>query len=629
MNPYRGYVPTKQKRCLIPFKGKSEKELLTLEQVSGLPEYAAILNDDIILVDVDIPEQAEILIRLVTELDLKCKVMKTSRGAHFLFRNDGRVDGNKTGTKIGIGLTADIKLGSRNSYHIVKFGSVERPVIRDCDEYQVIPRFLCPVRTKIDLMELGEGDGRNHALFSYILPLQSSGFSREEAQECVSLINRFVFRTPLSEKELRTVTRESAFSKPSFFNSKGTFLFDQFSQYLKNNENIICLDKTLHIYRDGIYKPGTEYIESKMIEHIPGLSMSKRREVNAYLQLIVRGRLERADPHCIAFNNGVYNVMDDTMSPLTPDLIITNKINYDYRPDAYHELMDKTLWKVACGDASVRALLEELIGACFYASNTLAGGKAFVLIGDKSNGKSTFLQCLQTLLGRENTSALDLQELGVRFKTPELFGKLANIGDDIGDEFIANTSVFKKLVTGNRVNVERKNADPFDFDNYSKLIFSANDMPKMKDRTGAVQRRLVIIPFDARFSPKDPDYDPHITYKLCQPDALEYLIKIGIDGLKRVIERNGYTSCDKVKVALAEYEANNNPIIRFLDDLEDFEIDGKPTKDIYSKYVSFCVAENLQPLSNTEFSKQVKQRRNFVILERKIKGVKYRLFAKM
>ena len=629
MKLYRGYCPTKQKRCLIPFKGKSESELLTLEQVKNLPEYAAILGDDTVLVDIDIPEQAEILIKLVTELGLKCKVMKTTRGAHFLFRNDNRVDTNKTGTKIGIGLTADIKVGSRNSYHIVKFAGVDRAVVYDTGEYQVIPRFLCPVRTKIDLLELGEGDGRNHALFSYILPLQNSGFSREEAQECVTLINRFVFKTPLSEKELRTVTRESAFGKPSFFNSKGTFLFDQFSQYLKNNENIICLDKTLHIYRDGIYKQGTEYIESKMIEHIPGLSMSKRREVNSYLQLIVRGNLKRADPHWIAFKNGVYNVMDDGMLPLSPDMIITNKIEYDYRPDAYHALMDKTLWKMACGDPAVRALLEELIGACFYASNTLAGGKAFVLIGDKSNGKSTFLQCLQTLLGRENTSALDLQELGVRFKTPELFGKLANIGDDIGDEFIANTSVFKKLVTGNRVNVERKNADPFDFDNYSKLIFSANNMPKMKDRTGAVQRRLVIVPFDARFSPSDPNYDPHITYKLCQPDALEYLVRIGIEGLKRVMARNAYTNCEKVKIALAEYEADNNPVIRFLDDLEDYEIDGKPTKDIYSKYLAFCVGENLQPLSNVEFSKQVKARRSFAIIERKIKGVKYRLFAKI
>ena len=36
---------------------------------------------------------------------------------------------------------------------------------------------------------------------------------------------------------------------------------------------------------------------------------------------------------------------------------------------------------------------------------------------------------------------------------------------------------------------------------YVKLLFSANDIPgRMKDKTGAVLRRLVIIPFNARFT---------------------------------------------------------------------------------------------------------------------------------
>lgn len=68
---------------------------------------------------------------------------------------------------------------------------------------------------------------------------------------------------------------------------------------------------------------------------------------------------------------------------------------------------------------------------------------------------------IKTLLGFENTSALDLKELGNRFKTAELFGKLANVGDDIGDEFIADASIFKKVVSGDRLNAERKRTRSF------------------------------------------------------------------------------------------------------------------------------------------------------------------------
>lgn len=66
---------------------------------------------------------------------------------------------------------------------------------------------------------------------------------------------------------------------------------------------------------------------------------------------------------------------------------------------------------------------------CLYRRNEL--GKAFILIGDKSNGKSTFLHVVKNMLGDKNIASLDLKELGDRFKTAELFGKLANIGDDI------------------------------------------------------------------------------------------------------------------------------------------------------------------------------------------------------
>ncbi|MBN3585959.1 hypothetical protein JYB64_26560, partial [Algoriphagus aestuarii] len=91
-------------------------------------------------------------------------------------------------------------------------------------------------------------------------------------------------------------------------------------------------------------------------------------------------------------------------------------------------------------------------------------------------------------LGPDNYSSLALEELGHRFKTAELFGKLANIGDDIDSEYIHSNAVFKKLVTGETVNVERKGRDPFEFNNYAKLIFSANEMPRINDRTDGLMR---------------------------------------------------------------------------------------------------------------------------------------------
>lgn len=208
--------------------------------------------------------------------------------------------------------------------------------------------------------------------------------------------------------------------------------------------------------------------------------------------------------------------------------------------------------------------MEECIGYCFYRRNEL--GKAFILTGDKSNGKSTFLDCVKAILGDENISALDLKELGDRFSTSMMFGKLANIGDDIGDDFLQGSQVamFKKVVTGNRIKAERKGQDPFEFNPYIKMLFSANDIPRMKDKTGAVLRRLVIIPFNAQFSKNDPDYDPYIKYKLICQESLEYLIALGMQGLKRVLTNQEFTKSEKVDKQVKDYEEENNPIIAFL-----------------------------------------------------------------
>lgn len=600
---------------------------MTLEQVSPLSEYAGILADDVILIDIDDYESSEILMNIVEDLQLRCRVYETTRGKHFLFKND-TVEKCKTHCKLAICLESDIKLGARNSYSILKYDGKERKIIYDIfenEEYEEVPKWLTPVKTNIDFLYMEEGDGRNQALFNYILTLQSFDFSIDEARETLRIINKYILKSPLGDSELDTILRDESFQKPVFFKGN-SFLFDKFATFLKNNHNIIKINSQLHIYRDGIYVSGNEKIEAEMIKHIPNLSKAKRSEVMAYLDLLIRDNKQMSSANYIAFRNGVYNLDTDKFEDFSPSIIVTNKINFNFNPLAYSEIVDRTFDKLACNDKDVRFLLEEVIGYCFYRRNELR--TSFILIGDKANGKSTYLDTIKTLLGDENTCSLDLRELGDRFKTAELFGKLANIGDDIGDEFIANPAAFKKLVSGESMNVERKGQNPFDFNNYSKLLFSANNIPRIKDKSGAVINRLVIIPFDARFSKDDPDYDPYIKYKLRQDECMEYLINVGLEGLKRVLENYSFTTSKRVQKELEEYEENNNPILMFFKEIGLEDIENEVTRDVYKKYQEFCLTNSFQPMSNIEFSKQVKKHFDLEIVDKKIAGKKCRIFVK-
>jgi len=620
---YKGYVLSRGKVIIEKYKNVSDFK--SYDEVKDSESFAAILRDDVILIDIDDKDQSDILLEIIKDKQIACKVYSTSRGKHFLFKNK-EITSNKTRARNAIGLEEDIKIGSKNGTECLKIDGKERQVIYDHqidDDYQMLPKWLFPVNSSIELKNLKNGDGRNDAIFRYILVLQTNGFSQEEATEVLEIVNKYVFDQPLDEKEMEVLCRDESFQAPIFFKDK-SFLFDKFAQYLKSVKNIIKIDGLLHIYDNGVYVCDYKKIESEMIKLIPTLSRARRKEVLDYLEVLICEDTPRSDAAYIAFENGIYNVDIDKFVEFSPSYVITNKIRHAYVEDAYYEVTDKTLDKLTCGDKDLRLLLEEIVGYTFYRRNELR--KAFVLLGEKANGKSTYLDMIATLLGPANISSLDLGELGDRFKTAQLHDKLANIGDDISDLFIPNSSVFKKLVTGDRVNAEHKGLEPFDFSNYSKFLFSANDMPRIKDKTGAVINRLIMIPFNARFDPNSKDFDPYIKYKLRAEESMQYLIQIGIKGLKRVLANRQFTISDSVQREIDEYNKSNNPVLLFIDNY-DCGIEGKSTRDVYGAYCVFCEENKYIPMSNIEFSKQIKKTSGLEVKSKTINGKTQRIFV--
>ena len=136
-------MPTKGKMAAMPFKDKTSAELLSLEEAQKFNEYAGILADDTVLVDIDTEEETAILLNIVKSLNLHCRVLKSRKGGHFLFKIDKPMP-NRTRVKLAIGITADIKGCGRASYEVLKIDGNEREVLYDNQPYQVLPKYLYP-----------------------------------------------------------------------------------------------------------------------------------------------------------------------------------------------------------------------------------------------------------------------------------------------------------------------------------------------------------------------------------------------------------------------------------------------------------------------------------------------------
>lgn len=628
---FKGYAKGGGKDGKRPIQKMNDESLITFAEASKNSSFGAKLQPGIVDISFDDAEMLKKLLDFAESRDLKTVILENPDNGHghsYWKDTKHRIQKDGKDLILACGLVADIH--SRGTYIPLKVQGVERfPPVYDLlegEELDEVPDELIPVQTKIKLWQSKEGDGRNSDLYSYILVLQSQLQLDNDRIRAMyrDVINPFILAQPLSDAELDVILRDESFEKqilPAFWNGN-KFKHEVFADYLLQQFHIRRFNNMLYVFRPehGIYAVGNRFIEQQMIKEYPGIKASQRMEVLKYLNVYVAD--DENQDNCenlIAFNNGVLNRVTGELLQFSPEYFITNKIPWNYNRDAFDQNMSDALDQWACGDKQIRALLEELTGYCFYRKNSLK--KSFILTGTGNNGKSAFFDVLKYLLGKANCSALDIGELDDRFSTVMMAGKLANIGDDISSDFLEGKTlaIFKKVVSGNAIKAEYKGFDAFDFEPYTKLLFSANEIPRMKSRGfESIKNRLLIIPFNAKFGEGNEQTKTDIASRLKNDAGMEYLIRIALEGLDRALNY-GFTKSQKVQDEIDAFEKDNNPLLEWLDTLTDEDdpdqqlhlLLTESVDTLYRRYQVYCQEGGFKPLTDATFSKEIVRRFNF------------------
>lgn len=575
----------------------------TWDEVKDFDNIAVVVPKGYVVLDFDTTSDAEIMLSIVDALGLKTRVMKTTRGIHCWFKAPSDDCKNFIKNRLAIGIYCDRKAGGRNAYVKIKQDGVAREWIRKvpAKDMEVVPAFLNPVSApsgKFAFKGMAEGSGRNQELFNYIVYLQTKGFKRDEIRKAIEIINDYVFADPLPESEIGTICRDEAFKPDDVIeeqiqkaaDKKAGFSHNEFGDQLIEEFNIIEVNNCLYVYEDGYYQADDKIIERKMIELYPGILQRQRAEVLSYVKIkthVNAGDL-KVNPYIINLKNTRLDIRSSKCLEFTSDAIEFDRIPVVYDPSAYCADLDKMLNRVFLGDREVISLFEEMLGAVLLKHARYQ--KAFLFYGSGSNGKSTILDLIKTFLGSRNYSAIALEKVTDRFNTAELENKLANIGDDVDNTTIKDTGTLKKLFSGNSIMVERKGERPYTIEPYATHIYSCNSIPRSFDKSEGFYRRWLLIPFNARFSSDDPDYDPLIGDKITTDKALSYLLNIGIRGAQRLIRVGHFTEPQSVKDALEAYKADNSTTLSWIED-QDLSVDyflENPRDKIYSEFCDWC-----------------------------------------
>ena len=431
-----------------------------------------------------------------------------------------------------------------------------------------------------------------------------------KAEERMKEINypaeRFKEKIDMVLREIQEERAKADNEIPSFF--EGTrFRHDLMGDFLIEKYSVCKINGALHIYEKGIYKRGEDVLHGHMIELYPAIRDSQRREVYKYMKVSLRTPEKKVSPpNLIPFATKIYNIETDEFINYSPEYVFLNRFPYDYIPNAPEApLIVNTIKEIANFDEEVEQLLYEAIGNCFYLLNSFRG--SVMLYGEGRNGKSTLMNIILQVVGDENASKLSLQNLSERFMLADIYGKAVNIGDDIPSTFIPDTSVFKKLATGEHVSAEHKGQDPFAFSSYAKMFFSMNELPPVGEKSAGFFSRVLLIPLKRIFK-QGNGANTSLKARVWTQQEMEYLVRLAMDGLKRLLSNGAFTMPEIVREALKEYEIMNNPVKEFLEDRKDSRPIKlpKPTEELYKEFGLWsCQAGHKNKITRKRFTKAV------------------------
>jgi putative DNA primase/helicase len=255
-------------------------------------------------------------------------------------------------------------------------------------------------------------------------------------------------------------------------------------------------------------RPANSHAESRRI--------ASAKTVGAIIQLARADRLLVAMPH---------EFDAEPMALNTPDGIIdlrtagTRPHRRDYltrvtavSPDfaATPVMWLRFLGEVFAADTAVISFVRRLLG--YFATGEVREQILAFFFGDGRNGKSTLIDLLLWLFGdyaMKAPASLLMMQRGERHPTDiaSLAGARLAVSNEIDEGAYWDESKLKELTGDIRLTARFMRQDYFAFNATHKHVVAGNHRPQVRSVDAALRRRLLLIPFTAKFegSRRDPD----------------------------------------------------------------------------------------------------------------------------
>ena len=330
-------------------------------------------------------------------------------------------------------------------------------------------------------------------------------------------------------------------------------------------------------------------------------------EVMAALKDLAPLRYQTSDADLVALDDCVYNRRTGERSAYDPaEHVFLAKVRTRL-PDAKPELPrirvdDETWWdpwswlvETMGSEEMARAIIE--ITAFVLCPRGFTDDKIVIFLSESgSNGKGTILALLRAIVG--GPKGLGCASLGLEmfngkkeFLLTRLIGAMVNLSDESdADAFLASSALLKALASHDPVQVNRKNRDPIEVVLFLAMIFSLNKLPKMKDKSEAVDRRMHVLRFAQRFMAEGTEIKKNPAIKhdyVLRDEVREWFVWQALVELGPITE---LSVPEEVANALEEYRGANDAVVvfyrKYRDALDNSQLTTIPLELLYNSFVA-------------------------------------------
>ena len=217
------------------------------------------------------------------------------------------------------------------------------------------------------------------------------------------------------------------------------------------------------------------------------------------------------DPCLLNCLNGTVDLRSGTLRPHARGDLMTRLCECEYDPAAKCPRWLQFLDEVFQRDAEVIAFVKRLAGYVLTAETREES--VFILTGKGQNGKSKMVETLRAVLGdyaadTPFTTFIERRSDSATNDLAALVGKRLITASEGEDTQSFNESLLKQLSGGDPITCRFLHKEFFTYTPTFKVLFSTNEVPRIRSQNFAMKRRLKLVPFRQRFYDREEGRKP-------------------------------------------------------------------------------------------------------------------------